>query len=225
MDEIELDVSADEEESKAKAILALEVKLALLRGEEPPVKNYGRLLDMYDEQIALGVLKSCRKTFYTKISKRQNRSLEDQAATYDLPIPAGERVNVPSVLTWFHDWLATNGPKLKKMADAKDRKAALEEQKLEQEVALIRSKMVDMEISIQKKLGTAVPIEEVRSALTWLSTEWRKFGERLGSKFGADSQRFLNEFLERIEEEVVDFVPVASAPPLVEPSAQEQPQS
>lgn len=194
-------------EHKERAIQALEVKLALMRGLPPPIQNYKVLLAWFDEQTAIDVLNNCRRGFYSKLTLRQSRSLDDQVATYNVPIPGGAPISIPRVLQWFHDWLAKNGPKLKTIADARDRRAILEERKLEQEVKMIGAKMIDIEISIATKQGTAVAIKEVRTAFTWLSSEWRKFGERLGSKFGADSQRFLNEFLERIERDVDEYIP------------------
>lgn len=195
------------DQHKDRAILALEVKLALLRGDAPPTKDYKKLLEWFDEQTALAVLANCRRGFYVRLSGRQERSLDDQVAMYNLPVVARAPVNIPYVLKWFHDFLAKHGPKLKKLDESRDRKAELEERKLEQEVAIISAKLVDLEMSIAEKQGSAVSIKEVRNAFTWLATELRKFGERLGSKFGADSQRFLNEFLERIEGDVVEYIP------------------
>lgn len=197
----------DDPNFKKQVIAALEVKLALARGLEPPVKQFKRLVQWHDEQTAISLLNNCPIGFYVKLCNRNHRALQDQNATYGTPVPTGAPINIPKLLAWFHNFLATHGPKLKAIADSKDRKAALEEQKLEQEVALIRSRMVDLEISIQKKQGNVVPIEEVRHAFSWLAGEIRKFGERLGAKFGSDSQRFLNEFLERVEQDVVEYVP------------------
>jgi hypothetical protein len=197
----------DDPNFKNQVIAALETKLALARGLEPPVKQYKRLVQWHDEQTAISLLNNCPVGFYVKLCNRQHRSLQDQHATYSVPVPTGAPINIPKLLAWFHNFLATHGPKLKAIAEGKDRKAALEERKLESEIAVLNARMVDIEISVSKKQGNVVPVEEVRHAFSWLASEIRKFGERLGAKFGADSQRFLNEFLERVEQDVVEYVP------------------
>lgn len=194
-------------EQPQRAIRALEVKLALAKGLESPEKNYKELVAWYDQQSLIELLRAMPRGFYAKVSSRQARSLDDQVATYGLPLPSGSPVNVPRVLDWFHNFLSKHGPKLKQIAESKDRIGELTEKKMQTEIATLESKLVSLQIDIEKKQGSAVPISEVQYAFSWLAGEWRKFGERLGKKFGADSQRFLNEFLERIERDAVNYLP------------------
>lgn len=188
----------DAPENQEKVIAALEVKLALARGHEPKIKNYGRLLSWYDQQSAWKVMEACPKAFYCKLSARQTKLIDDHAAAFGLPITSGS-VNLPRVIQWFHTYLAKWGPQIAKKRLSEDRLSELAERKMEAELEQINKKLISLSIDIQRKEGTAVAIEEVRAAFAWLSSEWRKFGERLGKRFGADAQRLLNEFLERIE--------------------------
>lgn len=190
-----------------KAIQALEVKLALAKGEEPAVRNHKQLIAWYDQQAAIELLNAMPRSFYCKMSARQTTVLTNQADTFGMPITPGSMVNVPRMLQWFHSFVSEWGPKIRANKLEKDRISELAEKKIEAEIEAINTKLIALQLDNEKKRGTAVPIAEVRQAFAWLSGEWRKFGERLGKKFGPDSQRLLNEFLERVESDAKNHIP------------------
>lgn len=190
-----------------KAIQALEVKLALAKGEKPALKHYQQLVAWYDQQSAIELLNAMPRSFYCKLSARQTQVITNQADTFGLPISPGSMINVPRVLQWFHSYVSEWGPKVRANKLERDRVSELAEKKIEAEIEAINTKLIAMQLDVEKKRGSAVPIAEVRQAFAWLAGEWRKFGERLGKKFGADSQRLLNDFLERLEIDAKNHVP------------------
>lgn len=190
-----------------KAIQALEIKLALAKGEEPKEKQYKKLLAWYDQQAAIELLNAMPRGFYCKLAARQNQVITNQSDTFGLPISLNSTVNVPRVLQWFHSYVSEWGPKIRSQKIAQDRVSELAEKKLEADIAAVNTKLQSLQIDIEKKRGAAVPIVEVKSAFTWLAGEWRKFGERLGKKFGPDAQRLLNEFLEQLDDDAKNYVP------------------
>lgn len=192
---------------KEKAIRALEVKLALARGLEPPIANYKQLVAWYDQQSAIEMLNAMPRSFYCKLSARNSQTITNHAESFDLPISPGSMINLPRVLQWFHGYLTEWGPKVRAKRLNQDRISELAEIKIEAEIQQINTKLVSLELDNEKKKGTAVPIAEVQHAFKWLSSEWRKFGERLGKKFGPDAQRILNEFLERLEIDAKSYLP------------------
>jgi len=194
-----------------KAIRALEVKLALAKGQEPPEKNYERLVSWYDQQSSIELLNHMPRSFYCKLAARQTQVITSQADTFGIPINTGSSVNVFRVVQWFHSYVSEWGPKIRANRLEKDKLSELAEKKIEAEIEAINTKLIALQLDNEKKRGTAVPIAEVRTAFTWLSTEWRKFGERLGKKFGPDAQRLLNEFLERLEVDAKSQVPGVEA--------------
>lgn len=190
-----------------KAIRALEVKLALAKGEKPTEVDYKRLVEWYDHQLAIGLMSQMPRKIYCKLSARQTSVITNQADTFGVPISTGTTVDLFRVVQWFHNYVSEWGPKIRSGKLDKDRLSELAEKKIEAEIEAINMKLVALQLDTDKKRGAAVPIAEVRAAFTWLSTEWRKFGERLGKKFGPDSQRVLNEFLERLEVDARNHMP------------------
>jgi len=182
-----------------KAILALEIKLALAKGEKPAIPDYKRIVEWYDHQLAIGLMSKLPRKIYAKLSARQYTVITNQADSFGIPISTGSTVDMFRVVQWFHNYISEWGPKIRSGKIEKDRLSELSEKKIEAEIKALNMKMVSLELDTKKKQGAAVPVSEVRDSFTWLSTEWRKFGERLGKKFGSDSQVFLNQFLERLE--------------------------
>lgn len=181
-----------------KVIQALEAKLALAKGEKPKDESK-RLVEWYDHQIAIGLMSQMPRKLYCKLSARQTAVITNQADTFGIPIIQGTTVDLFRVVQWFHNFVSEWGPKIRSGKIERDRLSEFAEKKIEAEIEAINTKLIAMKLDNEKKRGAAVPITEVRTSFTWLSVEWRKFGERLGKKFGPDSQRFLNEFLERLE--------------------------
>lgn len=195
-----------------RAILALECKLAIAKGQRPPIEGHKKLVDWYDQQIAVSVMSQMPRTLYSKLSARQSQVINSQADAFGIPISANSNVDLFRVIQWLHNFVGEWGPKIRSGKMERDRLSELAEKKIEAEIEVINNKLTALQLDNEKKRGAAVPITEVRTAFTWLSTEWRKFGERLGKKFGPDSQRFLNEFLERLEVDSKNHV-VGMKPP------------
>lgn len=195
-----------------RAILALEIKLALAKGEKPAIADYKQLVEWYDHQLAIGIMSRMPRKLYQKLSARQNAVITNQSDTFGIPISTGTTVDLFRVVQWFHNFVSEWGPKIRSGKIERDRLSELAEKKIEAEIEVINNKLTALQLDNEKKRGAAVPVGEVRSAFTWLSVEWRKFGERLGKKFGPDSQRFLNEFLERLEADAKNHMPNGQAP-------------
>lgn len=183
-----------------KTIKALEAKLAIARGEADATGNK-QLIAWYDKQVGLQWAASVPRSAYCAIAARQLSQLNDQAATYGLPIEAGSTVDLHKVLRWFHSFLSEWGPKISKR-QVISAAGTLEERKKELEIKQLEARIASIEADVARKQGESVPMAEVEKVLRWLSGELRKVGERMGKRFGREVQVLFNEQLERIENEL-----------------------
>lgn len=190
-----------------RVIEALEVKLAIARGQSALSEKHKPLLKWYEKQCAVEYMNAVPRGVYNHMAGRNYKAIEDQVSTVGIPIRAGSDVNLFEVVGWFHTFVGKWGNKIRTGKLEQDRASELSAKKLESEIEKINMQMEAMRIDLDKKRGDSVPIVEIKKSLSWLSNEWRKFGERLGKRFGAESQRMLNDFLEDIEKESVENFP------------------
>jgi uncharacterized protein (DUF2267 family) len=190
-------------DDKQQQIFALTAKIELLRGQvvTPEQKQAAR---EYDRQLIDAYLHAIPRTQYMAISGKQIKSLNDIATTYGAPMAAGDDVDLVLVIRWFHEWLSTWGPRIKKqqMADEATLESDREREKLE--LRRMQAQIAKIESDVERRRSETISIEEIRKILSWLAGELRKLGERLGKRFGADAQIAMNEALARIEISLAD---------------------
>lgn len=191
-----------------RKIRALRGKIAMLEGKE--AKDVGSSLvdvEWYEKQEFIRILQSVPRTLYTQISDRQFAQIDLQAKQFDLPITPREPVNLLELVRWFHDYLAKWG-KLNKSQSTRDGKSAAIAAKREaMELQQLELKLKNLEADFIKKSGNAISSAEVDQLFSWYESELRKLGERLGKRFGAESQELFNNTLDRISRHLTDLLP------------------
>lgn len=140
----------------------------------------------------------CPRTKYAQSVGKAIKSLNDQHKTYGLPAPPGKDVDVEAVLRWFHSFLAEWGPKIKRKQLLEEEKATRSERKEELEIKQLEMKMKGLAADLERKTGNTIPLEELRKLFSWHESEMRRLGERLGKRFGAESQTMFNATLTRM---------------------------
>lgn len=130
---------------------------------------------------------------------KAHKSVMDCQRKYALPV-AGETVDLYAVVRWFHDLLAKRGDWL--VIDSDDLEA-LEKEKLRLQTEKLRTESERLKISLRADQKRTIDREEVREKLAWLVTELRQCGVLVGrANTGRDGQAILNDFLDRVADEL-----------------------
>ncbi len=95
------------------------------------------------------VLRTVPKGLYCEMAGRQHKLIDDCVRRYNLPA-AGETVDLFEVITFLHNLLAKKGHRL---ADD-DEIAALEKQKVQQQVEKLRNESLRMQLTLERERGT-----------------------------------------------------------------------
>lgn len=179
-----------------RSIAALEAKIALLKGEEPR-GTWRRDVEWYDQQAFRQYAAAIPRTTYATMAAKQLKLLQDQAEKYGMPVEAGESVNLELVLRWFHQYVADNGPRIAARSEIAEQKEKLELEQLEAKINNLRAEF-------ERKAGTSISADEMDRIFAWWEGEIRKLGERLGKRFGRESQELLNATLDRMQKSLVE---------------------
>lgn len=152
----------------------------------------------YTQELVRETLSSCPRGFFAQLAGKQIKSLTDQHATYGIPTPSGQNIDGLAVLAWLYTFLAEWGPKIKRKKAFEEEKATRSERKEELEIKQLEMKMKGLAADLERKTGNAIPLEELRKLFSWHESEMRRLGERLGKRFGAESQTMFNATLTRM---------------------------
>lgn len=191
-----------------RKIRALRGKIALLEGKE--VSQVGSSLvdvEWYDKQEFMRILQAVPRTLYTQIASRPFAQIDLQAKQFELPAKPREPVNMVELCRWFHDYLAKWGKENKKASTREGKSAAIAAKREAMELQQLELKLKNLEADFIKKSGNAISSAEVDQLFSWYESELRKLGERLGKRFGAESQELFNNTLDRISRHLSDLLP------------------
>jgi len=142
--------------------------------------------------------RTCPKKDYREMSGRSARVLIDQAKRYGMPI-AGRTVDLAALLSWLHDFLATNSTRLN-APDSDDpmmggvASPALERYREE------RAKLARLE-RLQKE-GSLLPRDELHQAHGKMAAVIRSAGEILRRQFGPEAGDVMTEALDDVQREI-----------------------
>lgn len=153
-----------------------------------------------DEQLRHEHYRTIPKKLWSQWSGRQHKVLDEQAITYGLPID-GPSIDLPRVVRWLHEMLATNGRKLLAGDAAEDIYSGGDASS----PALERLREVQYEIKRRELAvldGELVHRERTRKVLGQIATILRHVGETLERQFGADALDLLNDGLADCERAV-----------------------
>lgn len=164
-------------------------------GQEPNTREV-RALQKFEsaqdeadlERLARAVPK---KTYVTWSGNRKHQVLDDQADRYGIPL-RGPVVNIPDVLKWLHDFLASN--KYRFIDDDPDIAGA-------SSPALERCRQLkaeQLQIELDKMRGTVVDVSVVRDCLGQLATQLRAASDRAENLFGLDGRELLTQVIDAV---------------------------
>lgn len=182
-------------------VAALTAKLKQAKGGDL-TKSEISLVRKYDEIVAESnredAFLNLPKGIYCKLSGRQQKVVDEQAVRYGLAID-GSKIDLYQVLKKFHDILAEWGPTINELQGAE---GSLRTEKLRREIELLERRSKSIELDIKNKQDEFIDRNTLRVRMEWLANKLRTVSERLGKRFGAESQVLLNHALSQIEEEL-----------------------
>lgn len=157
----------------------------------PPKPNAADALDEQLRRIPKGV--------YCRLSGRQQKVVDDFGHRYQIAI-TGPTVDLFHVIEALHSRVSELARAAKPTLDGDT--AALEREKLKQEIINLERKAEISRITISERRHELVPRADVKHRLQWLSEQLRALGARLHRVGGDEAQAALNDFLRSMAEEL-----------------------
>jgi hypothetical protein len=145
------------------------------KATRPQFQAMRRVARIEQERERHKVYASIPKKHWRLMSGRPDKILNDQAATYGLPV-GGATISLHEVAAWLHEFLADNAMALR---DAKAGRTA---------------KGLDpLEIQIQELEKRYVPVDEFRNGMEPFCGAMRRAGDTLRKVFGPDAAQVLDD--------------------------------
>lgn len=185
----------------ASAYKKLVNKAELTKAERAALKRHEK---EKEEHLRWQHYKAIPQKHWRKMSGRQTKVLNEQAARYDIPF-GGAHINLPNVVRALHDFLAENAYRLARDDDDLMQGAgspALERYR-EERAAIARLDRLQREQQL-------LPRDEVREALGRIAAILRGAGDSLQRQFGPAAVDTLYEALDDAETELDRFFGVAA---------------
>ncbi|TWU15972.1 hypothetical protein [Allorhodopirellula heiligendammensis] len=161
-------------------------------------------------EIAGELLAAIPKGIYCQMAGRQQRTIDEQADRYDLPID-GPTIDLFAAIKSYHDLITANARVIRAADDAEAitagdvdemTHAELQMLKMREEITKLQRGNESLAIKVTKERGDTIDRSELRHLLGWLSTRLEGFGQQLRrSDGGEDAQKCLNEFIEHLAAE------------------------
>lgn len=158
---------------------------------------------------------SITKGDWSRWSGRQHKTLNEQAERYGLPI--GEAtINLPDVVKWLHDFLATHAHALATAGEEDDGPTdpELRAAKLDN----IRERTRLSRIEADRKEGVLLPRDQVHQVYAAIAGVLRQASETLQKRFGTEAYEILADALSTADEHIEEIVGGEG-----EPAAEETP--
>jgi len=136
---------------------------------------------------------SIPKGHWEKMSGRQSKVINEQAARYKFPFGAGHpKIDLSAVVRRLHDFLAENKDKLGADSTGDPLLVGTDSPALER-YRLARAKIAEHEL--EEKIEQLIPREQIHDGMTQLAGLLRSCGEQLQRAYGDDALDILNEAL------------------------------
>ncbi len=197
--------------SKADLELAIAARRKQRGGGQPTQRELAALRRVEKSKEAEDrerYYRSVPKGDYTRLAgDRQPKVLNGQARRWG--VPCGERaVDLYAVLAWFHDLLATHGPKL--LGDAGDPLLAGASQSLKDEytreqIREKREKARLAQLDVQEREQSLLSREDVHILLGKLGEALCNGGQTMQRQFGEGPHKLLLEILDDVERTTGQF--------------------
>jgi len=175
-------------------------------------RAYKKVSAYNEEQARWRFYRSLPKGHYCTLSGRQQKTIDQQAGLYGLPL-LGPTLDLQQVLTAFHDLLAEHGEKFlpaDETLDAGD-SPALEKWRHE--------KWLLARIERRQKEKDLVPRDVLHNYLQNIGNQLREVGEFLQRNYGPDALDHWNDKLDTIEKNVTELIQGLETTPEEQPDA------
>ncbi|MFQ5668332.1 MAG: hypothetical protein ACE5I7_18130 [Candidatus Binatia bacterium] len=176
----------------ARAYRKVMDRKALTQAERRALKRHET---QKEEQLRWQYYGSIPQKHWRRMSGRQTKVINEQAARYGIPF-GGPTIDLPKVVRAFHDFLADNALRLARDDDLLRGGSSPALERYRQE----RAELARLDrLERQRRL---LPRDEVRQALGRIAAILRGAGDALQRKFGADAVEILYEALDDARREV-----------------------
>lgn len=143
---------------------------------------------------------------YCRLSGRQHKLVDDAARNYDLPI--GEAtIDLSDAICALHDLVAANAHRIRGN-DLDGDRVDLEDEKLRAQIAKLRTENDKLAVQLQRERGEAIPVSQLRAALTELAAAMRQHGrafQRISPKAGKLWNSVMKQLADEIESGGLSF--------------------
>lgn len=192
---------AEQEQIEQRAAECLRKQKAGQTPSRSELSALTKLRSQREEEERWRHYRSVPKKHYVSMSGRAHKILDDQAARYGIPL-MGPVVDLPALVTWFHDFLAENGPLLLRTVgtdqllsgDIQDSPAL--EKLREETFKLKRLERLEKERSLLRR-------DQIHEGFATFAARLRACGDQLQKKCGPDALEILNSALEGGEQEIL----------------------
>lgn len=185
-----------------KTVAGLEARIASIRGDSL-TERQERARDWIEREdlkrLRSELIDRFPKRDYLSIVGRSQKTLDDFASKFDLPIRE-DPISLVDVIAAFHDLIEANADRLNPEIDDRD---TLECEKLRAQIAQLTHRTELLKLDFARENADTIHRTDVRNRLRWLSEQLRQFGTTLGNRFGAASQKAFNELLDKLEREIL----------------------
>jgi len=151
------------------------------------------------EEIREELFRDVPKNVYCDLAGRQRKSVDEFGVNYSIPVN-GPVINLYAAIQSLHTRVSELASVARPYEDVDD--IELEREKLKQEIGKLKRQSEVLDIDIKTRMNELVSRELVIDKLNWLSGQLRALGAQLHRVGGPDAQIALNEFLEKIAEEL-----------------------
>lgn len=171
-----------------------------LRGEKltrEEVRALERVQQERDDQLRAMHYRTVPKKDWVAWSGRQHKILADQARLYGLPLE-GKTIDLPAVVRWLHELLASKGRRLVEQDAAGDAATRAIDEKRQIETEIRKRELAELD-------GQLVSREATRLLWTSVAAILRRYGETVQRDYGPAAVEQWNDALSECERAVREF--------------------
>lgn len=150
------------------------------------------------ERIVEEFLIAVPKGRYCEWAGRQQKVIDGQARTHDLPL-LGPTVDLAAAVKALHDLVSANANRLRALDDA-DREE-LECEKLRKQIAKLQQESERLQVIIERERGDAIPKTDLAEALNAVAAQMRDYGRSL-ERISPAALEVFNAMLDHLADEL-----------------------
>lgn len=168
-----------------------------------PTRDEAAALRRYEKDIEDkrrdGYYRAVPKKLWKKWSGRQDKIILEQAARYGFPMLRGAKIDLPSFVKRWYDWLAENARKLTGADDEDPALAGVASPALEKKRQLDCRRL---ELLLEREQGLWIKRQIVHEGHNRIGAILRVAGEALLRQYGPAAQKIINDALNNCKREI-----------------------